>query len=930
MTTTTRFHRSRTIAIFSVPVLACAAFARGAAPLRTAYLDETNTRPQLTSSIARDQHGDPLPRGAIARLGTSRLRAPDACLAVSADGKRVVALGPDLIVRCFDTSTGASCGTRPLLRGRGTPIVIAPGGALALTTAVDPTNASEEWLHLWDLNSGEQLDTLSLSPFSLEWASFSPDTRSVALTDSGGRVRVWTLNTSKSHQIWAPAEEPRTNPYPPAIAWSPDGKRLATCNIDQSLRCWDTASGKLLWHTKRDSGSVVLLFSPDGRTLVSQENRKGFHVLASDATSGKQVDGWKTPPEDAVCMMGFSPEGRYLALRMGDEGAALWEPTTGKTAFRVAAPVHRQGDGRTLLVDRPPTNFAFTPDGSGFMYRSDILRRWDVATGKPTYDPAESTGHSNTVTRLLFTPDSRHLVSNSQLDHTVRVWNVATGQLLHAIPKAQGGMALTPDGRHLLAVPFVLQSPEPASTSPNISYRNPPEIIRRARRAEEVEEEELHSPLRMWDIQSGRLVREFTLPGEKTIVVPAADRATVHVSTDGKKLLLLTPADRGIHLKNNLSVWNLADGNCLSQRTFPGGVESVLTPDGGLLALERDGTVRLVSLESNRPRLEFQFDRARVEFHIPADPTGTLQTLMECALAVSPDRQRMAIRVRYPLTGDEKALSPILIGSMATGREIARLPVSGPAVLGFSADGYLLAVASRDAVRLWEIASGKEIGAIPLPESSFPGQNHSSVGALAFSPDGRTLATGHTDSTILLWDATLAGRADKVALNRSRARDCWMDLASTDASRAYATIWQLANNPAEAVPFLKTHLHPADSAAGEIRSAIRDLDSDTFAEREAAERRLRELSDRAEGILREALTKDLPPESRRRIEAVLAAVDPASLLSGEPLREVRAVMALEKAGNAEARELLKSLASGGENARLTRAARDALARLPKS
>src|SRR5262249_54989001 len=116
---------------------------------------------------------------------------------------------------------------------------------------------------------------------------------------------------------------------------------------------------------------------------------------------------------------------------------------------------------------------------------------------------------------------------------------------------------------------------------------------------------------------------------------------------------------------------------------------------------------------------------------------------------------------------------------------------------------------------------------------------------------------------------------------------------------------------------------PAPAAT--VRPLLADLDSDDFRKREAAVTRLRELGDRAGAALREAVKAKPPPEKRRRLEALLNALEGTP--SGAALREVRAVAVLERVGTPEARGLLKELAGGAADARLTRDAKASLERL---
>jgi hypothetical protein len=253
--------------------------------------------------------------------------------------------------------------------------------------------------------------------------------------------------------------------------------------------------------------------------------------------------------------------------------------------------------------------------------------------------------------------------------------------------------------------------------------------------------------------------------------------------------------------------------------------------------------------------------------------------------------------------------------------------VSGPAAFTFSPDDCLFAVADGQVIRLWELASKKEIGSIRNRDDGSKTASLGAVRTIAFAPDGRTLATGHADSTILLWDATLRGGQRAGALTGTEVEALWSDLAGADAPRAYAAIWRLVDDPERSLPLLKEHVKPVAPADEALRAVLNDLDSDQFKTREAAAVKLQKLGEQIEGALRESLATNPSLEKRRRIEAVLTRLDPAVPLTGETLRAMRAIQVLERIGSQEARKTLELLAHGVASARLTRAAQEALKRL---
>jgi hypothetical protein len=287
----------------------------------------------------------------------------------------------------------------------------------------------------------------------------------------------------------------------------------------------------------------------------------------------------------------------------------------------------------------------------------------------------------------------------------------------------------------------------------------------------------------------------------------------------------------------------------------------------------------------------------------------------------SPDGRTVAasvvkMRSRPEVTG-------IALFELATGKERRRLGgVSGLVnEIVFSPDGRTLAASAEDpGLYLWDTVDCRG----PHKVEGHVGYQH----ALAFAPDGRVLAAGGTDTSILLWNVEhlrhgMSLPAEKATVFEPDA--LWADLASDDASAAYRSILVLAAHPREAVSLLKERVQPR---ADERRLAglIADLDADEPAVREKATQQIVELGDVAEPALRRALAGKPSLEVRRRLEQVLGRLDGPDF-SPARLRSLRAVEALEKIGTAEARAVLRSVAEGEKESRLTRETRATLGRL---
>jgi dipeptidyl aminopeptidase/acylaminoacyl peptidase len=427
--------------------------------------------------------------------------------------------------------------------------------------------------------------------------------------------------------------------------------------------------------------------------------------------------------------------------------------------------------------------------------------------------------------------------------------------------------------------------------------------------------------VRIWDTASGKEMQRIPAHNSDSSI------NCMTWSGDGKVLATWSRKERLIRL------WNADTGKQMRELSISADeVETlVFSPDSKVLAAKGNDFPRrwdtnlilLWDVDTGRllHSLDMRNDRPPSSSNNPSLPV------------FSPDGRTLAV-------GCQKADASIYLWELATGRLRLKLNHGEDVThLAFSPDGRLLAAANNNIayrnyalrpesfghtvpqphVHLWDLAAGTEIQVLKGHQGA--------ISSLAFSPDGKLLATGSDDTTVLLWDATRfkTKQLVEVQLRPEQLESLWTDLGDADAVKAYHAIRTLAAAPKTSLVFLKRHLKPiAPEDATQLARLIADLDSDQFTVREKAMQQLEKLGDRAAAELHKALARNPPLEVRRRIEQLLEKQNGA-----DHLRMVRALETLENIGTAEARDLCAALAEGVADAPLTREARATLWRMTR-
>jgi WD40 repeat protein len=493
--------------------------------------------------------------------------------------------------------------------------------------------------------------------------AFSPDGRWLATACRGGAVRIWEAKTRRLVRIiMAPST---TSYWLHGLAWSPDSRYLATCHQEGAVELWEVATGQLV-RTLRCRGEIyTVAWSPDGRSLAGS----GWltDVLIWDVSSGV-LRGMLKGHKRGVPALAWSPDGKKLATGGEDKTARVWDAETCQTLHTL--------EGHSGWV----WAVAFSPDGLHLATASydKTVRLWRADQGVCLHTLR---GHTDGVWSLAFSPDGKRLASGST-DHTIRLWDLDSGKEIRPLLGHRhivSALSWSPDGQTLASGSW-------------------------------------DTHVRLWPVEEGE---EHTLPGN----IQWASNFPLW-SPDGKYLVT------GAH---NSRLWSAKTGEQIHAFAEHFGIARAWSPNSKLLATtDWNGGAWFWDNEAHSWR----------SCIVPHEKVIK-------AAAWSPDGKLFA-------TGDEggnvavwgvneegdwrkgQAANWMYVTDFAQGK-------AGVDALAFSPNGGMFAWADSDGkVHLWDVKRRKQ-GHTYIPHSK-------RIRTLAWAPGGKVIATGGEDSLVKLWE----------------------------------------------------------------------------------------------------------------------------------------------------------------------------------
>ncbi len=823
--------------------------------------------PALADRPRTDSYGDPLPEGAIARFGTGRFRTTNSY---------------------FDAAVSLD-GKLIALFGRSGMVL------LEATTGKEVRPVKREEDHRYTTS-----------------VVFSPESRLMA--DIGfSDIEIRDLVKGKPvSKISIPGQQIRGS-----IVFSPDAKMLAVgCQEEQDkpfVAFWNVVDGKEIRRIAvRNTQHIHSVFSPNGKMLVTwgqpesrkKEDIEPFVLHFWDVDSGKTIR--LVTLNHSAPQVVFSPDSKHFLVSEYNSSLTIRDVATGKTV--------RQFTGSSGVSE-----VAYSPDGKLLATASQysgIVQIWDAGTGRRL---SQCKGPPNTtVLKISFLAGNR-LVATGGCRHMLRRWEVPSGR------------ELTPSKGHLEPVETVAFSLDGKTV---LSAGQDGMLVR--------------------EIASGKELRRWSPPSDQNRFF--AREGTPHplISPTGK--YLLWAGTKGGHARD-ISVVDCSSAEEVADFGIGQGLHS-FGQDGMHVAV-----VQTEYADAKRPSVVNVWDLDR------GSVTGKVKVAAATdyiySIALSPDAKRLVAA-----TVQDKVEQTIL-WDIKSRKELSRLPITSAHAMMFSRSGELLATNSKGALRVWSPADGcvlqsmegikvgdqsqmmfspdDRLLAVIAERPGFPNHDiqlcelasgkvrasytahRGGTLALAFTPDGRLLASGGSDTTVVLWDVagtkTLA-RSPRVKPTEAEQTTLWAELDSLDARKAHSAIARLSTWPEEAAALIARELKAAPGKPPEekdVQRMIADLGNDSFKVREKATQAL----EKAGLVVRPALLKALPKasdlENKRRIEKLLEVLHPGP--TQEMLRPTRALEVLERAATAKAHRLVETLAKGNPGARLTMEASKVLQRM---
>ncbi|WP_404815561.1 NACHT domain-containing protein [Streptomyces thermolineatus] len=566
------------------------------------------------------------------------------------------------------------------------------------------------------------------------------------------------------------------------IAWSADGRLLATASRDGTARVYDAASGRSLCVLPCDGAMVESVsFSPDAARLATVGRDQVVRVW--DVASGEPVRQL-TGAGGIGRQVAWSPDGTRVAATFKDEVVRVWEADTGRLV--------RELRGHTGDV----WGVAWAPDGSRLATASHdrTVIVWDAATGAAT---TTLTGHTEFVEGVAWSPDGECLATGSG-DCTARIWDARTGTLrllLRGHTDYVWNPAFSPDSR-LLATPSsdrtvrIVRTEDAKEVAVLRGHTDTVWTVVWSPSGTRLATASTDGTGRVWDLRP---------QGAESVLVQGHDGPVNQAVWSGDGARLATASDDG-----TVRVWSARSGAPAGPVTTPG--ERVWSlawaPHGDRLALSTadglfrvlDGTGGTVFDVRGAPveGCSWSPDARRIATGGHDGTVRVLSAVDGTELRKLTGHQDWVGRVAWSPSGGKLASCSddrtCRLWDTSDGTQLTVLRGHGNYVeeVAWSPDETRVATASGDwTAAVWDAVTGRRVDVLKGHEGR--------VRAIAWSPDGRRIATGSDDRTVRLWSATTLEELAVVGVHRDKVTSvAWSrdgTLLLTASADGTARVW---------------------------------------------------------------------------------------------------------------------------------------------
>jgi WD40 repeat protein len=575
----------------------------------------------------------------------------------------------------------------------------------------------------------------------VESVAWSPDGRTLASASFDNSIKLWDAGNG---QLLRTLDGHAGAVY--SIAWSPDGRTLASGSGDNSIKLWDAASGQLLRTLNGHTDAVLsVAWNPNNdKTLASGGRDKA--VILWDTVSGQPLRTLGHH-DDNVISVAWSPAGDRLASGGKDKTIHIWSPAGGPPLYTI----DKQPDS-VLSVAWSPAGKTLASGGA-----DSSVRLWRVDNWKLL---RTLTSHTSMVYSVAWSRDGT--LASGSADNTVKLWNVGTGQVTRTLTghfQPVKSVAWSRDGTLASGsgdTTINLWDPDPDSSQPLLrslgGHSGTASALAWSPDDSTLASGSDDETAKLWDVNRGQL--EHSLSGHSGTVFSVA------WNPDGKTKILATGSD-----DNTIKLWNASTGQVTETLTpHSDAVGSVAwNTDGSILASgSADKTINLWDVKNHRS-LGTLYGHTDWVGSVAWSPDGQwLASGGDDLVVIIWNLQKLKSLRSFPVKGHVKSVAWSPDGKwLAAGREDNTInvwdPIRGRPLHTFSTqaavtsvawrfDSKVLASSSQDGkVSLWDPISGKPIGSIL-------GADSSPVTSVAWSHKGDKLATSSRDGRVCFWD----------------------------------------------------------------------------------------------------------------------------------------------------------------------------------